>query len=247
MTRSAGAPSRVYVDEFDFSGRTNQLEMAIDNNLPEITTFADDGAEFVEGQYNGTATLNGFFDGTSGDYDDQMWSVIGDGANHFVGLYPGSSAAATNIGYELQAQTSNQTRPADVAGAILLNVSWQNNGPIVRSTVLANGAVTGTGAVSSSNQNLGTTASGERFVVVYRVLAVSGAGTIVIEIQESQNDGAGDAYATISGLTETFAAVGVARDTTTAATEAWKRVNVTTFSGFTSVTILVVVGKEQGV
>ena len=67
MSRVAGAPSRVYVDEFNFSGRTNQLELAIDNNLAEVTALNDTGSLFVEGHYNGTATLNGFFDGDSGE------------------------------------------------------------------------------------------------------------------------------------------------------------------------------------
>ena len=244
MARTAGAPSRIYVDEFDFSGRTNNASMAMDVNLPEVTSFSDDGAEFVEGNYNGTISVNGFFDPTDDNYDEQMWAVIGDGADHFVGFYPGNSAAAASIGYELQGQTNNQGRPADVAGAVLLNVTWQNNGAVVRSTVLNNSSVVGTGAVSGSNQNTGTTSAGERFVAVMRVIAFNASSMTVI-IEESSDDGAGDAYAAISGMTQTFSAVGVSRESTTAATEAWKRVNVTAFSR-TSATLIVSVGKDQG-
>lgn len=365
MARAAGAPSRVYVDEFNFSGRTNNLEMAIDNNLAEVTTFLDDGTESVEGQYNGTVTLNGFFDGDSAGYDDQMWSVIGDGIDHFVGLYPGNQAAATNIGYELQAQTSNQTRPVDVAGAILLNVSWQNNGAIVRSTVLKNGAVTGSGVVSGSNQNIGATGAHKTndtannvtsanatdlaslqtllneikgdynthrasttyhvvadstnvitsanasdlstsitlvnelkldinahrsqsgvhvfndigniignvdasdlttaqtlaneikvdynahlsrvektAVAILRVLSVTGSGSFTVTVEESSDNAVGDAYSNIISFTAATA-VGVERKTKATATEAWKRVNVTAFSGFSTVTILVIIGHEQ--
>jgi|TARA_Y100000310_G_scaffold276879_1_gene294338 hypothetical protein len=247
MGRVAGAPSTIFVDEFDFSGRTNNAVLNIDNNLPEVSAFSDAGAEFVEGIYNNSSVINGFFDPTDDGYDEQMFGIIGDGAKHFVGIYPGNSAAATNIGYELQGQSGEQERPVEIAGAVLLNVTWQGEGPLVRSTVLANGAVTTTGAVTSSNQNIGATAAGEKFVAIIRVLAVSGAGSITIVVEESTDNGAGDAYAAISGITETFTAVGVSRETTTSATEAWKRVNVTAFSGFSSVTIMVAVGKEAGV
>lgn len=365
MGRVAGAPSRVFIDEFDFSGRTNQLEMGIDNTLAPVTTFSDDGAEFVEGLYNATAILNGFFDGDSGDYDAEMWSVIGDGAEHLEGLYPGSQAAATNIGYELQARSPNQSRPVDVAGAILLNVTWQNNGAVVRSTVLVNGAVTATGAVSGSNQNIGATGAHKTndtannvtsanatnlptlqtllneikgdynthrvsttyhvaadstnavtsanasdlatsitlvnelkldinahrsqsgvhvfndtgniignvdasdlttaqtlaneikvdynahlsraektAVAILRVLSVTGSGNFTVTVEESSDDAVGDAYSNIISFTSATG-VGAERKTLATATEAWKRVNITVFSGFSTVTILVIIGYEQ--
>ena len=93
---------------------------------------------------------------------------------------------------------------------------------------------------------MGASTAGQTFAVVYRILAVSGAGSITLRVQESANDGAPDAYADITGLTETFTAVGAVRDTVTIATEAWKRLSVQAFSGFTSVTILVTAGIVQG-
>lgn len=247
MGRIPGAPSRIYIDEFNFSGRTNAAEQTVDVNLPEVTCFSDTAAEFVEALYNTKITINGFFEPTDDGYDEQMWTVIGDGVKHYVGFYPGQDASHGDIGYEIQGQCDDQARPIEVAGAVLLNVSWQGEGPTVRSTVLCNGAVTGTGAVSNSNKNLGATTAGEKFVAVVRVLSVTGSGSIDVEIEESSDDGSADAYATITGMTQTFTDVGVSRESTTSATEAWKRVNVTAFTGFTSVTLLVTAGKEQGV
>lgn len=246
MGRVAGVPSRIYVDEFDFSGRTNTGELSVDNNLPEVTCFSDAAQEFVEGVYNGRMPIGGFFDPADDNYDEQMWSVIGDGAQHYVGLYPGSQAAHGNFGYEIEAQCPDQSRPIEVAGAVLLSVTWQGEGPVVRSTVLCNGAVTGSGVVTNSNKNLGATAAGEEFVAILRVLSVTGSGSITVEIEESSDDGAADAYAQVFAFTAKTA-IGVERKSVLTATEAYKRVNVTAFSGFTSVTILVVAGKSQGV
>jgi len=246
MARVAGKNTKVYVDEFDFSGKISTGEMTVDVNLPEVTSFDDTGSTFVEGLPTASITQNGFFDAEAGGFDEEMWADIVSGVLHLVGLYPGNSAAQEGKGYEIQAMPKSNARPIEIAGAVLLNVTWQGSGAVVRSTVLCNGAVVGTGAVSDSNQNVGATVAGERFVAILRVLEVDGTGSITVQVQESQNDGDPDTYAELLTFT---AATGVTseRKTTILATEAWKRVYVTAFSGFTSVTILVVVGKEQGV
>jgi len=246
MARSAGAPSTVLIDEFDFSGRTNQLSIDFTNNLGEVTAFSDDGSEYVEGLFGVQASLNGFFDGAASNFDAEMWTILGDGQDHAVGLYPGNSATSGSIGYELQgASVLSQERPAEVAGAILLNASFQNSGTVIRSTVLDNQAVTTTGTVSGSNQNIGSTASGERFVAIIRVVAWN-ASSLTVNIQESTDDGSGDAYVDIAGFSEVFSGLGTARLQTTSATEAWKRISLSTFSG-TSATVFVAVGKDHGV
>lgn len=247
MARLAGAPSRIYIDEFDFSGRTNNGEMTVDVNLPEVTCFSDSAAEFVEGLYNTSLSVNGFFDPADDNYDEQMWAVIGGGVKSYFGFYPGQDGTHADIGYEIQGQIKDEPHIAEVAGAVLLNFTAQGEGATVRSTILCNGAVTATGAVTNSNKNLGTTTSGEKFVAVIRVLSVTGSGSITVDIEQSSDDGGADAYALITGMQQTFTAIGVSRETTTSATEAYKRVNVTALSGFTSVTLLVTAGKEQGV
>lgn len=245
MGRLAGATSRVYVDEFDFSGRTNAVEFGIDVNTPEDTTFADAAQSFLEGKYGSTLTLNGFFDPEAANYDAEMFGDIADGNEHCVGVYPGSAAPYSAKGYELIAKVKGQARPIEVAGAVLLNVNWTASGAVVRSTVLCNGAVTGTGAVANSAQNIGATGAGTVVVGILRVLAVSGTGSITVKIEQSSDNGSGDPYAELIAFAAKTA-VGFERKTVATATEAWKRVNVTAFSGFTSVTILVIIGYEQG-
>lgn len=245
MARAAGRTTKIYVDEFDFSGRIASGEMPIDVEIPDVTCFGDVAGFFVEGTYVGAFTQNGFFDGAAGNIDAEMFADI-DSALHLLGFYPGNAAAQTYNGYELQAFPKSQPRKVEVKGAVLLNVEWQGSGPVVRTTVLANGAVTGTGVVASSPQNIGATVAGERCVAILRVLSVTGSGSITVKVQSSTDNAVGDPYADLFAFT---AATGVTsqRMTTILATEAWKQVNVTAFSGFTSVTILVVIGKEQGV
>ena len=106
------------------------------------------------------------------------------------------------------------------------------------------GNSTETGAGQSTGRNQGVTTSPEEYQVVFHLLAFTGTD-ITIKVQESQNDGGGDAYADISGLTSgALTGIGVVRVSVTASTEAWKRLD---FSGtFSSATILVTGGTVAG-
>lgn len=245
MARTAGKNSKIYVDEFDISGLSNAFEMAVDNNLPDVTAFADAAKVEVEGKYSFLVTINAFGDLVDDAWDEQAFAILGENVTHYLGLYPGNLAAQGNVGYELQARPMRQPRRSAIPDAYTVNAEMNGDQPAVRATVLANGAVTATGVVSGSNKNVGASASGKRYTATLRVLSVSGAGSITALVEQSTDDGAVDPYATLFTFT---AATGktVERVSTTSATEAWKRVRVSAFSGFTSVTILVTVGVEQG-
>lgn len=245
MGRVHSAPSRIYVNEFNWSGRTNRADLTIDNNLPVVTCFEDDGDYHVEGQYNSKISLGGFFDPLDDHYDQKMWELIGTGLNNLVGVYFGNLAAQGTIGYEVMAKIPNEARPADTGGAVVLNVDKQACGAIVRSTVLCNESILASGVVSGSNKSLEATISGEVFVAILRVLSVTGGpGSIVVEVEESTDDGAGDAYSNLITFT-TATGITSERKTIATATELWKRINITTFTGFTAATIMVAVGKEK--
>lgn len=244
MARVPGKKTKIYVDKWNWSGRTNTAEMNVNQVMVPVTTFESLGDEFIEGKYSGDTTINGFFDPTANDYDEQMWLAIGDGQNHAVGEYYEAAAVGT-IGYEIQALIDSQERPIEVAGAVLLNCTGKSSGAIVRSTVLANKLITGAGVVAGSSINVGATTAGQVFVALMRVLSFTGA-TMNVRIEQSFDNGGADPYTALLTFAQT-AGTEVQRLTTTAATEAWKRVNVTAVgAGFTSALILVVVGVEQG-
>ena len=245
MARVPGNKTKIYVDEWDFSGRVSSIELPIAVTLPEVTCFGDSAAEFVEGKPNVTLSQNSFFDPADNNIDEEMWTDLASGGEHNVGVYPGSSGAIQYFGYELRATTNSQGRPAEVAGAILLNVNWQAVAPIVRSTVIVNQAITGTGVPSGAEQTLGTTAAGQKFVAIVRCLAFTGS-SLTVDVEESTDNGVGDAYTLISGLQQVVTAVGHWRLTSVAATENWKRVRISAFSG-TTMTMVITLGNELGV
>jgi len=240
MAKGPAKNTRVWIDEHALSGYLSAVDWKLDQETIKVDNFLSNGPERVVGNYDHMLTLNGFFDGANDAFDEIAYANLKtDESHHAFVSFGGASEGA--VGYEGAVRLKSDPRSAALGQAVLLNLETEGAGPVARSTILRAASITGTG--NGTGQNLGATISGQLLTVVYRVLAVSGSGSITLQIHESQNDGGGDAYASIAALASgALTAVGVTRKTTTAASEAWKRVTVSAFSGFTSVTILVTIG-----
>lgn len=240
MAKVAAKQTRVWVDEHALSGYLSGADLKVDQETVKVDVFSSSGPERVVGNYDTMLSLAGFFDGADDAFDEIAFVNLRTDETHYAFSAFGGVTEGSR-GYEQPIRLKSQPVSSKVGAAVLLNLEAEGDGPISRAHILRSAAVTGTG--NGTGQNLGATTSGQLFVVTYRILAVSGTGSIVLQCQESQNDGSPDTYASISDLASgTLSGVGVTRKTTTAATEAYKRISVTTFSGFTSVTILVTAG-----
>ena len=54
MARSSAKNTDIYIDTHAVEGYANSFNIGVDVNLPEVTTFGDAGATFVEGKANPT-------------------------------------------------------------------------------------------------------------------------------------------------------------------------------------------------
>jgi hypothetical protein len=234
--------SRIYLDEFDLSGVLNSITQNVDQATPVVTCISDAGPRRIVANYEMKANALGFFEPTDDGYDEQIWAMLNDGdTDHYLTHLFGASAIG-NVAYDMVARISGQPRSAAVGGAILLNYDTEGANGIVRGLVLGN--KTTTGAESLTGQNQGVTTAGTIYAVIFRVLTFNGTN-ITLKVQESSDDGAGDAYADIAGLTSgALTDIGVVRATTVAATEAWKRLDIS--GTFTSCAIVVTAGTVQG-
>lgn len=245
MAKLPAKTARLWVDEFPLSGYLSAITWKLDQETIKVDTLSSDGPERVVGNYDGhMISLNGFFDGVDGAFDELAFSDLNTDEDHHAFVAFGGTTEGS-VGYEGPIRLKSQPRSAASGQAILLNLESEGAGPVARANILRTATVTATG--NGTGQNLGATTSGQLFVVVFRVLAKTGTGSIAMKIQGSSDDGGGDAYADISGLVSgTLTDVGCVRVTTTAATEAYKRLVVSTFSGFTNATILVTAGVAAG-
>ena len=189
MTRLHAKAARIYVDEFDFAGVSNSVDVDIDNGVREITAFLDTDTTWVEGKPLFVARVNGFFSTASPDYDGEMFADL-TAASRRLGIYPRGNTDG-NRGYELVTNITESPRIATTGGAVLVNVTWEgNSNAIARAQILdVNTAVGATGAGTAFQR--GAVAATETVVGVLRLLASpAGAGnnTLDVKIQSDDNE-----------------------------------------------------------
>lgn len=241
MALQHGKTHAVYLDGLNLSALANQSSVSIDVDTAETTTFADTAKTFLEGDYGHTSSVTTFYDNTDDGWDELAFAaaVTTRDDDHYLADVVGG-ATAGNVCYERIVRWTSQPRTFEIGSAIMIPLSFQGTDRIGRGKVNYAGTVTATGQKTS--QNYGATLSTATKYITYRVISVTGSGSVTLELEESSDNAAGDPFATVTGSSSgALTAVGVTRKTITAATEAYLRLSCTAFSGFTSVTVLVTV------
>lgn len=245
MARIHGTDTRIYVEEYNLSGRSNVLDLEAGADVEEITAFEEtgDAQVFIDSKSsrNWNAKIGAFADYTSTEIDAILNALINTGgADKRIGLYI-TGAAAGSFGYEgiglmrlmrNVAPRGPQRIDAEFIGrdATFLSQAMKLNEAT---------AITGTGA-STAQQHRLAAASGDQIIFVARVTAVDGAGSATFRLEAAPD---GSTWATV-GTLSAMTAVGAQHAVYTAggAVGPHFRLNTTAFSGFTSVTVRVAVG-----
>lgn len=246
-TRWHAAGSAVYVDEFDFAGVTNDIQLNITNPTPDVTAFADVDMTYVEGKPTFTITLNGFYSLSAPDYDGEMFIDL-TAENRQVGIYKDNVAGQS--GWEARTDLSADAIPTQISQAILLNVTWQGDTPLAEAIVgYVNTAIGAT--VNGTKYQFGAIAASETLVGVLRLLATpggAGSNDLVVTIQSDADSIAGGettriTFATLNQVSvATFEKVELAG----AVTDAWWRAVMTiTGAGTRTFSILVTIGRRK--
>lgn len=241
MAKLPANQTRIWLNAFDLSGALNSFQHDLKQEVPSVDVLNSQGPERVVGNYDYSLSTNGFFDGDEGAFDEQAFSLLGVNTDHLLSLLLGYAEGSVGARMGL-VHLSEQPRSGQLGGAVLLNLNAEGSGGLSRGVVLANAIVTGAG--NRTGRNLGATSGGKVFAVHFHLFAFTGTN-ITLKVQESSDDGGSDAYADITGLSSgALTAVGAVRKTTSANTEAYKRVAVS--GTFTSATIGVVAGVVAG-
>lgn len=235
---NAATGMKSYLDEIDITCALNMDDKTIDREVIDARTFC--GNYQVNGRRTAASAFGGFGYWGADEYEDELNARLISGATVRQIFIYGNSAGSRY--YEVAGPLGKQALQASpdkligLAGDIPKGVSF-NRGLMLNmgSVITATGTHTG--------REVGAIAAGDTTIAVIRCTAIDGGGSGTVEIEQSSDDGGGDAYATISGMTQAVTATGVYVLTSTAATEAWKRVNITAQAG-TSITITVSCGQQ---
>lgn len=235
MAKVASNPhTRVWLDQYDLTGFLNAGGQEIPQEVIVSTSLSDAGPRRVVGNYELKDSHGAMFDGADEQSDEIINSLVGNDTDHYLCRAWGANAE-NSVAYSSIVKLVQRPHRTASGQLIMMETQLEGSGGMARGLVLGNATVTGTGQRTGRNQ--GATTLGQTYQAVVRVLG----GTftsITIRIQESSDDAAADPYADISGMTTTLTAIGVTRLTTTAATEAWKRVSIQAFTGTNAIIVV---------
>jgi len=244
MAKISSAGSQILLDEFDISGYCTGSNRGLTQELAVVTTLSDAGPRRITGNYDTTTGVTGFGDYTDTYIDEIMDDLQSEATptDHYLCQLFGAHAAGA-VGYEDRVRLSSRPINATTGSAQTWNVQLDGSLGTTRVTNIFDAAVTAT--VAGTGYNLGVTTAPDELVMVARITAATALTTITIDLQESSDDGAVDTYANITGMQIVMSAVGVSEDSVVITTEAWKKVNVSAWTG-TSANLLVTVGHRKG-
>ncbi len=212
--------TRVYLNEFDISGVLSGTQLKVDQETPQVDCFADAGPRRLVGNYDHTHSEAGIFDAVNDGYDEQLHALLGSANDLYLTKTFG--IAEGSIAYDALVKLSSLPLEAQIGNAIMRSFDAAGSGGLARGLLLRSATVTGAG--NGTGRNAGATTSGQSLRTMFRLLAFTGTN-ITMKLQESSDDAGADAYADITSQTSgAMSAAGIVVVTTTAATEAWKRV-----------------------
>jgi len=174
------------VNERHLSGRINGWTVAGERQLGETTTLLDDGGRFIPGLRAGSINLNGLFDGSANDIDQEIQSS--DGA--LDGLLTTVLPDGFTIGKPAFIATSNLSSysvESSVSDTVSLTVEATPNDGVDHGRVVHGHTEEDTTGDSASIDDGASSANGG--VAVLHVTSVSG-GTpsLTVKVQHSVDD-----------------------------------------------------------
>ena len=238
MARIHAKATAHYVDEFDFSGVSNQAELLVDSDIADATAFADTDMTYVQGKGRFNFNFQGFFDGTGG-YDSEMFTDL-TATQRSVGIF--TDNVAGQYGYEGQTNPSRQARAANIGAATTLNVDWIGDALVYRAVLIDVDTAVAASA-NGTEREYGGSSSSETLRGVMRVLAApGGAGNNTLDVKiQSDTTGFGSPTdrLTFTQLDQTTVAHFELQTSATAVTDTFWRV-VYTYAGAGSRTFSIV-------
>lgn len=243
MSRIHAKAASILVDEFDFSGISNSVDIDLDNAIADVTAFADAADTFVEGvKANSQITVGGFISFTSPAYEGEMFTDL-TAESRRVGIYP-PGVADGNFGFEATTIVGGQERTSNLNQAAALNVTWRSTAPLIRTTVLDKDVAVAASGNGTAYQ-VGAVGATETLVGVLRVLATplgAGNNTLDIIVQRDNAEGMGtpETALTFTQLTQDSVALFEVQTQAGAITDDWYRVSYT-YAGVGSRTFDVIV------
>lgn len=199
MATYHGKNGRVYLNQYNLSGKSSTIELTIDTATADDTGFESTWQTAAVGIPKWNARLNSFWDdaaasagGTEAIYNAQL------AASGVLSLWP-SGVTAGRRGYGNNGQWEKGYNPAaPVAGIVTANVSFEGSGVLDSLRLLAASSPTGAGSYSHATVDYTGSGPTQRLAAYLHLMSV-GASPVDVRIEESPDDAS---WATLLSFTQ---------------------------------------------
>ena len=132
MARLAGKNANFSIGGVSIEDELASIEMSVDVNLPEVTSFGDTGGTFVEGLPTSAFSVSGFADFVAAQGDATIFNQIGAGTAAVIFQPTGNSDNVNDPNYKASVFVKSYRIRAEVAGPVGYDASLQVSGALTR-------------------------------------------------------------------------------------------------------------------
>lgn len=191
MAVKHGKGSKVYLAEFDFSGEARSVDISIDNQLVNSSTFNSTAEEYAEGIPAGKIDVASVWDFVEDNFEQYLDDMLGSATDQAMTILPGITAVGERA-YNAMVKNATTKRPIAYDNIMMVDANFQVDSHVgmgflcVEELVAVGddtGAVVDLGAAASATQN---------WLVCIHVLEVNLNGDTRYDVQvEESVDGLG--------------------------------------------------------
>lgn len=237
MTAIKSTYCRLLVNEFDFSGVSNSLEVALQSDRQDVTCFQDTAKVFLNLGGAGTIAQKGYLsDVIAGEFEKEIQESIANVESLYVAALFGTATAACPAYVARATNTEGMKIAAPVEGVLTLEGSWFEGSGIKRGLRAYTGTISATGAQTHIDLGAAGAAGGYAWLFVQAI--TGSAEDAVITVESDDNTGFSSAA---TEATFTFSAVGGNEQAMSGAIDRYVRLNCTDLGGATNFTVVLIV------
>lgn len=230
---------KLWVAQYDLSGKMNALALEYGVETRDDTVFGDDTKSSAAGIKTVSFAHEGYFDTGTGGADEVLYGKVGV-ADVPMSISP-QSGAEGELAYFFKSLQGKYATGAKVGDLLNFQVSGGANSDLVRGKVMLNGTKTATG--TSTPIQLGAVSAAQRLFAALHLLVVSGTTpSLTVKVQSAPTEGFAAPTDRITFAAQN-AAIGVwATPLAGPVTDTWWRISYTISGGTPSFQFIVPVG-----
>lgn len=225
--------TKIWIDEFDFSGDSFSAQVAMTSPVVETTTFQQTAKTWQVIFPEATVSQSGYITGlASTDLEKAIKDRLGSADTHHVAVLYGTNTAACPAYVVPSTSAKMMAIQAPVEGVLSINSEWTSGTGVKRGLRVADLAISATGAQTGVDLGAQGTTGGVAYLFVRSITGTATSATIKVQSDSASN------FATAADEgTFTFSAVGSYTVALSGTVDRYVRLNVTSLGGATGFTV----------